>query len=491
MPQPAFEIEVIELTGNSIDEIEPEEDLPPLPTHTISELSQALFDLPSTMPWFSFGWLRDLVQGHGREPSPPAAAEEMDVTLEDGLVAVSPAEHAGIAGEPSLPATRSAAEGVDMAARGLGLRNELAWIRDEWAPAVSPSREASEDQAFGSNVLLSNSDSLGSNAMDGPRGRSSMLKEERERSPSVEFLSERKIERAASPPAQVDMRLAKGVPTAPRYMLWQRARDLAHQDADPDEVEEIDRKQFLHSEIRKTAARATARFGEKIVRVQGSRELVMYTDGSIRRRSAGGAGVAYRDGTVWAGVALALGQMSDPTDAEMAGIFRAMVIARKILRPDQRRVVIVTDSASAIKWMADDCQIQELMQPTVAAALKEQERFAEEGIAVEFRWVKGHANTEGNHMADKLAGFGSTEAFKGLMHTFKFPDVAARFGAYVPEGPGRMTPGERRDRKVQMRLKMLHHRGAGARPFGSAGQDGRGQQAISQPGDAVMRYGYA
>lgn len=253
-----------------------------------------------------------------------------------------------------------------------------------------------------------------------PLGRNPFLKSgtppARPRSSSVEFLYERVVPTAAPPPDQKAQPEIHALMRSSRLDALRKIKQVVKIKT-VKKVPKGERWKPGHDEIYAAAARASAHSGHLAEATKDSAELVIYTDGSINQHRYGGGSAVYKTGDVWAGRAIALGDMSSSCHAEMSALFSALKLARKVLQPHQLRLLIRTDSASCLNWMADGCRADDDIAPTVNAARDGQRRFAKDGIMVTFQWVKGHANIEGNIQADKLAAFASLQALEGeIMH---------------------------------------------------------------------------
>lgn len=177
-----------------------------------------------------------------------------------------------------------------------------------------------------------------------------------------------------------------------------------------------------------TAAGASGRLPGAQETPEGSEELMIYTDGSCLP-PFGGAGIAYRRGSTWMGRATALGVVRGSGEAELAAIFGAVKLARRVREANEYRITIATDSLECLTRLnPDKAQVDPSEPGQMARAIVQGRReLATEGIHLGFRWVKGHASIEGNELADKLAGFGAKEAAKGLATYFNVADVYAQF----------------------------------------------------------------
>ena len=178
-------------------------------------------------------------------------------------------------------------------------------------------------------------------------------------------------------------------------------------------------------DIYRAAADASARFA--VETAEDSPSLMLFTDGSYAN-GVGGSGVAYSVGQQWKGRAVALGELEDGSNtAEMYAIRTALELARKVRSTDQRRIVIVTDSTRCLHWLAYGIEYPPRTAELVHESISEKERFANEGVSVKFRWVKGHNGVLGNEYADKLSKWASAQASHGFMKSYDISDLAAHF----------------------------------------------------------------
>ena len=149
--------------------------------------------------------------------------------------------------------------------------------------------------------------------------------------------------------------------------------------------------------------------------------IVFYTDGSHKKRLAGGAAVSYTrclpDPTDWIdAVAGVVGTLTSG-ETELIAIGLALNIARHEIMPYFRTaparkdtwptIIIVTDSQSSLGWIKD--YLEGTSKKSNDKAIHKQlifplRKLEQLGAKIEFHWTKGHQTVSGNIRADMLAG---------------------------------------------------------------------------------------
>ncbi|RYP64495.1 hypothetical protein DL769_006633 [Monosporascus sp. CRB-8-3] len=185
--------------------------------------------------------------------------------------------------------------------------------------------------------------------------------------------------------------------------------------------------------------------------------LVFYTDGSGGSRVRGGyvtgAAVAYKRcldiPTEWVHAAFAIFGNSNSTDAELVAVGAALNIARceaekfRQESPDScvtyPTVFIITDSQEALSWISQyvngqatrERAVRRLYHAAFTQLLDPLARLESLGVKVEFHWTKGHANVEGNEIADNLAGNAVSWMKNNLLKRHRDPDPTRAFEVHM------------------------------------------------------------
>ena len=123
--------------------------------------------------------------------------------------------------------------------------------------------------------------------------------------------------------------------------------------------------------------------------------LVLYCDGSWLHNRYGGCGVShFRHGT-WSGISVTLGAISCSTEAEMHGVYSAYRLARRLLRPGQQKVLILSDLVNVWTGVVKASNSRDRKNPHLQVArqiMHEHDRMLEIGVHVQVGWVKGTYN---------------------------------------------------------------------------------------------------
>ncbi|RYP07708.1 hypothetical protein DL764_002327 [Monosporascus ibericus] len=209
--------------------------------------------------------------------------------------------------------------------------------------------------------------------------------------------------------------------------------------------------------------------------------LVFYTDGSGGSRVHGGhdvtgAAVAYKRcldiPTQWVHAAFAIFGSSNSTDAELVAVGAALNIARceaeKFRQESPESCVayptmfIITDSQTALSWIdqyvngqaARQRVARRLYHAAFTQLLDPLARLESLGVKVEFHWTKGHANVEGNVIADNLAGNAVTWMKKNLLKRQRDPDPTRAFEVHMAPFTSEEVVMRFKDQKEDIRLLL-------------------------------------
>ena len=127
----------------------------------------------------------------------------------------------------------------------------------------------------------------------------------------------------------------------------------------------------------------------------------IFTDGSIREGGCGAVAVFDDAGGPFGLVTLrvTLGPLQSSTDAELTGI--GLALGKLASRTDWHRAYIVTDSQVAIAQIGGSRWHR--ARSSIAAVQHQARTLCDAGRRVEFWWVPGHTNIEGNDRADAAA----------------------------------------------------------------------------------------
>lgn len=144
---------------------------------------------------------------------------------------------------------------------------------------------------------------------------------------------------------------------------------------------------------------------------QAAKQCLYYTDGSAIRGEVGSAVYAPREpgGKAWSQQRyVGPFRESNVYAAELYGIYMALKRTYDLLRrsagrnrPLLRRIVVFSDSQSALlSCRRPDRQSGQHILETIAALIS---KLRKREIQIELRWIPGHADVEGNEVADVLA----------------------------------------------------------------------------------------
>ena len=148
--------------------------------------------------------------------------------------------------------------------------------------------------------------------------------------------------------------------------------------------------------------------------------VAYWTDGSYYSAGAKvgflGAGVVVEDDKHKHAVGYQLGRFTgDSNDAELFGISAALALAKKGVEKGKTfdLIRIFTDSQCVLLQLRDG-RIRNIgpmltQKPSIQAVYERAEWLADRGIHIQLCWVKGHAGSEGNRLADELAGRAARE----------------------------------------------------------------------------------
>ncbi|RYP90713.1 hypothetical protein DL770_003178 [Monosporascus sp. CRB-9-2] len=232
-----------------------------------------------------------------------------------------------------------------------------------------------------------------------------------------------------------------------------------------------------------TSREKAVQFANDILEIGVAQEprLVFYTDGSGGSRVRGGhdvtgAAVAYKRcldiPTQWVHAAFAIFGSSDSTDAELVAVGAALNIARceaeKFRQESPESCVayptmfIITDSQTALSWIdqyvngqaARERAARRLYHAAFTQLLDPLARLESLGVKVEFHWTKGHANVEGNVIADKLAGNAVSWMKKNLLKRHRDPDPTRVFEVHMAPFTSEEVVIRFKDQKEDIRLLL-------------------------------------
>ncbi|RYP46660.1 hypothetical protein DL768_007173 [Monosporascus sp. mg162] len=232
-----------------------------------------------------------------------------------------------------------------------------------------------------------------------------------------------------------------------------------------------------------TPRKQAVRFANDILEIGVAQEprLVFYTDGSGGSRVRGGHGVtgaavAYKRcldiPTQWVYAAFAIFGSSNSTDAELLAVGAALNIARceaeKFRQESPESCVayptmfIITDSQTALCWIdqyvngqaARERVARRLYHAAFTQLLDPLARLESLGVKVEFHWTKGHANVEGNNIADKLAGNAVSWMKNNLLKRHRDPDPTRAFEVHMTPFTSEEVVMRFKDQKEDIRLLL-------------------------------------
>ena len=201
--------------------------------------------------------------------------------------------------------------------------------------------------------------------------------------------------------------------------------------------------------------------------ITSDEELLLFADGSFQHNLGGAGIVVHHGGGKWSGRAIALGRVKDNNLAELHAIYDAFELAREVIRSHHRRVIIRSDSLSAIQWIAASRASTNAATELVHQVANEERYFNRLGIDVKLWWVRGHGASVGNQLADRLAKSGRERSIAGghLCESMDFANIDsidrlgrtttkaerrdARWAERMAQRVDRAT--ERRGRKVEVR----------------------------------------
>jgi ribonuclease HI len=192
----------------------------------------------------------------------------------------------------------------------------------------------------------------------------------------------------------------------------------------------------------------------------------LFSDGSFIENVWGGAGVAYYVRDNWRGRSFALGNIRNSFHAEALAVVEALKTANELL-PDlkYRYTKVYTDCKAVLTEIVagngDILSIHPEQRQVVREIIQQRQQLLDHGYEVALCWVKAHSFSEGNEIADKLAGRGSRASadprringgmpYKGPLTVSDF-DFRLMLASAVRSTTIKRSAGDRRSRKLQMR----------------------------------------